>query len=160
MAITDFGNYLSCKQVLDETKIAYAQRYIDFQSSTDIGQTANPLYVKFVAHGAFTKGLKIELAMANKADFTDAVAVNALEVVQTDLKKGWYNFIKVPAIGKKFRYLSVKYTPTGAVTESTDKHEPICPSEPVLREDKEIEKAISAFISTVDDFDTTYHINV
>ena len=160
MAITDRGNFISCKQILDEDKISFGQQYVDYQASIDIGQTVVPMFVKFIAHGAFTKGLKIELAMANKADFTDAVAVNALEVVQTDLKKGWYSFIKVPAIGKKFRYLSVKYTPTGAVTESTDKHEPICPSEPVLREDKEIAKAISAFISTVDDFDTTYHINV
>lgn len=160
MAITDRGNFISCKQILDEEKISFGQQYVDYQASIDIGQTVIPMFVKFIAHGVFTKGLKIELAMANKPDFTDAVAVNGVDVAQTDLKAGWSTFLKIPATGKKYRYLCAKYTPTGASAENTGKVEPICPSSPTLNKTGEIQKAISAFVCTVDDFDTIYPINI
>ena len=159
MAITDYGNFLSCKQVLDEEKISYATKYIDFMASNDIGQTALPLFVKIICHGAFTKALKIDLMMANKKDFTDAVSVSSLDVAQSALTRGWNSFISIPATGKKFRYLSLKYTPTGATVENTAKAGSMCPSEPVLYEDKEIQKALSAFVVTVNDFNTIYPIN-
>lgn len=157
MAIVDHFDILSDKQVIDGN--CYSDQAKDFGAEMDIGQTAVPQYIKLIADGTHTSALTVQLIGANKADFTDAfVVATTVQIPSADLVAGWHTYLPVPAIGKKYRYLCLKYIPTGGSDSETEKPEDgnYCPPTPVLGEATEVPNGITAFFTTVNDFHTEY----
>lgn len=157
MALIDVYTLFSDKQVIG-TKNVYSQKAWDLQAEIDFGQSNMNHYICVQVMGAFTNGLTIQLIKANKADFSDAQVLQASpQYTAGQLKPGFRHFFTVTPTGEKYRYLCLKYLPTGATDNDDTEHEDtMCPPTPVLGGEDAPANSVTAWHQDVADFPTKY----
>lgn len=156
MARIDEYTILSDRQVVE--KIAYSDRAWDLGAEMDVGQSNIPHRICVLIEGTFDKGLTIQLVMANKADFSDAVVAQSSKAFEAaDLTAGKKFFFTLTPSGEKYRYVALKYLPTGVSDNDNDaKPEDPCPPEPVLNPSEAPANSVSAWHTTIADYGTWY----
>lgn len=156
MACIDNYSILSDRQVV--TEIAYSDRAWDLVTANDFGQSNIPHRICVLVEGAMTKGMTFQVVVANKADFTDAQVLMASKAfLQSELVAGFRHYFTVTPAGIKYRYLALKYLPTGVDTESDDeKPQYPCPPRPVLDDTAAPANSVSAWHCTIADYETYY----
>lgn len=156
MARIDELSIFSDRQVVD--KITYSQRAISLTSEIDFGAAPINHFIKVLVEGTFSVGMTIDLMGAKSEDFSDAEVITSTRpLAASELVAGFRTYILVPPIGKKYKYICLKYRPEGSSDENdTEFDDNVCPTDPVLKPSTVEANTISAFYTTVADFDTTY----
>lgn len=117
MAILDSFDIFADKQIVNDT--CYSANGKDLGAPVDWGQTALSKYVELIFHGAFTHPLTVEVIGANEPNGSDQFTVcSTPEIPITELVKGAKKFLQIPPVGKKYRYVKLKFKPTGGSSGS------------------------------------------
>lgn len=112
MALLDSLDILSDKQVINNT--CYSAYSRDLKVPMDWGQTETPRYIQLLAHGTHSHPLTVQVVGSNNQSHSDEFVIcQTPEIPVAELKAGFKSFITLPPIGKKYRFLALKYLPTG-----------------------------------------------
>lgn len=149
MAFIDALDILSDKQTIDGTVYSTKMKQIS-QAPCDWGHGGIPRWIAIVSHGNYTLGdtLEIQLQGCTKEDLSDAIVINTTGAIKAaDIVEGWNTYLDVPAIGKKYQYIFLKYI-SSAGNDSNVTHDPTtCPTDPVLGEIDAIDDTFTAFVT-------------
>lgn len=118
MAIIDSFDIFADKQIVNDTCYS-AIPPKDLGAPMDWGQTVIQKYIELVFHGAFTHPLTVQLIGFNNKNASDQFVICATpEIPITELIKGSKKFLQIPPIGKKYRFVILKFMPTGGSSGS------------------------------------------
>lgn len=113
MAIIDAFDIFADKQIVNDTCYA-ATPAKDLGAPMDWGQTVIAKYVELLFHGAFTHPLTVQLIGYNNPNGSDQFVVcSTPELPIAELVKGAKHYLQIPPIGKKYRFVTLKFLPTG-----------------------------------------------
>lgn len=112
MALIDSLDILSDKQVVNNT--CYSRYCKKFKAPSDWGQTEMQRYIEILCHGTHAHPLTVQVVGSNNDSHSDEFVIcQTTEIPVAKLKAGYKFFIPIPPIGQKYRYLALKYLPTG-----------------------------------------------
>ena len=149
MAFIDALDILSDKQTIDGTVYSTKMKPIG-NAPCDWGHGGEPRWIAVVSHGNYTLGatLEIQVQGCTKEDLTDAFVINTTGAIPAaDIVEGWNTYISIPSVGKKYKYIFLKYI-SALGTDSKVTHDPTtCPTDPVLGEIEAVDDTFTAFIT-------------
>lgn len=149
MAFIDELDVLSDKQTIDGTSYSTKMKQIG-QAPCDWGHGGVPRWIAVVSHGNYTLGatLEIQLQGCTKDDLTDAIVINTTgPIKKADIVEGWGTYIDVPAIGKKYKYIFLKYIDANGTESNVTHEDEFCPTEPVLGFPDAQENTFTAYVT-------------
>ena len=110
MALVDYQTIFCDGQVITGT--TYSDRAIDFQSLADYGK-GKPWSVHCLVQGTHTYDLRVQVVGSQANNFSDVVVVGDSGVIdKAKLVQGYDFYIDVNAVGKKYRFLALRFIPT------------------------------------------------
>ena len=157
MARIDSLTILSDKQTIAGTE--YSTKMIDVRAANDFGHGGLPQYVAIIAHGNYDLGatLEIQLQGCTEDDLSDAFIINTTGPLKAaDLVEKWCTYLAIPPVGKKYKYMFLKYISDAGDSSSTHEDE-LCPTEPVLEVPDSQPNTFTAFLTlSIDSHMLTY----
>ena len=110
MALVDYQTIFCDGQVISAT--TYSDRSVDLQSLADYGK-GKPWSVHCLIQGTHTYDLRVQVVGSTSPNFSDIVVVGDSGVIEkAKLVQGYDFFVDVGAVGKKYRYLALRFIPT------------------------------------------------
>lgn len=160
MAIFDQNDILADRLVV-ATKVRKAQKAKDFNGVTDFGM-GQPIYVACYCQGDFTHDLRVQaLASTDGVTYTTVVADSGVRPKE-ELTFGKSFSFAIPATGRKYRFLTLRFIPSTDGVEGTEEDTEIgdiaqwgAPNK-VGETVAPIENAIRAQLETVQALDPEY----
>ena len=117
MALIDSLDILSDKQIVNNT--CYSRYCKKFKAPSDWGQTEMQRYIEILCHGTHAHPLTVQVVGSNNDSHSDEFVIcQTTEIPVAKLKAGYKFFIPIPPIGQKYRFLALKYLPTGGSNPS------------------------------------------
>lgn len=157
MAFIDALDVLSDRQTIDGTSYSTKMKQIG-NAPCDWGHGGLPRYIAIISHGNYTLGdtLEIQLQGCIEEDLSDAIVINTTGAIKAaDIVEGWGTYLDVPAIGKKYKYIFLKYiSPQGDSNLTHD--DALCPTLPVLGLPDAQEDTFTAFVTLAISSHLTY----
>lgn len=157
MAFIDALDVLSDRQTIDGTSYSTKMKQIG-NAPCDWGHGGLPRYIAIISHGNYTLGdtLEIQLQGCTKEDLSDPIIINTTGAIKAaDIVEGWGTYLDVPAIGKKYKYIFLKYiSPQGDSNLTHD--DTLCPTLPVLGLPDAQEDTFTAFVTLAISSHLTY----
>lgn len=110
MALVDYQTIFCDGQVISAT--TYSDRSVDLQSLADYGK-GKPWSVHCLIQGTHTYDLRVQVVGSTSPNFSDIVVVGDSGVIaKAKLVQGYDFYVDVGAVGKKYRYLALRFIPT------------------------------------------------
>lgn len=110
MALVDYQTIFCDGQVITAT--TFSDRAIDLQSLADYGK-GKPWSVHCLIQGTHTNDLRVQVVGSTSQNFNNVVVVGDSGVIEkAKLVQGYDFFIDVQAVGKKYRFLALRFIPT------------------------------------------------
>lgn len=158
MAFIDALDVLSDRQTIDGTTYSTKMKQVG-NAPCDWGHGGLRRWIAILAHGNYTLGatLEIQLQGCTKEDLTDAVIINTTGPIQAaDIVEGWGTYLDVPAIGKKYKYIFLKYISALGTDSNVTHDDALCPTLPVLGFPEAQEDTFTAFVTLAISSHLTY----
>lgn len=160
MAIFDHNDILADRLVVT-TKVRKAQKAKDFNGVTDFGM-GQPIYVACYCQGNFTHDLRVQAIASNDGVTWTIVVADSGVYPKAELTFGKSFSFAIPATGRKYRFLTVRFIPSTNGVDVTDEDTDIgevhhwgAPNK-VGETIAPIENAIRAQLETVQALDPVY----
>lgn len=118
MALVDYQTIFCDGQVITATTLS--DRAVDLQSLADYGK-GKTWSVHCLIQGTHTYDLRVQVVGSTSPNFSDIVVVGDSGVIdKAKLVQGYDFFVDVGAVGKKYRFLALRFIPTieGAETNT------------------------------------------
>ena len=118
MALVDYQTIFCDGQVISATTLS--DRAVDLQALADYGK-GKPWSVHCLIQGTHTYDLRVQVVGSTSPNFSDIVVVGDSGVIdKAKLVQGYDFFVDVGAVGKKYRFLALRFIPTieGAETNT------------------------------------------
>lgn len=110
MALVDYQTIFCDGQVITAT--TYSDRSVDLQSLADYGK-GKPWSVHCLIQGTHSNDLRVQVVGSTSPNFSDIVVVGDSGVIaKAKLVQGYDFYVDVGAVGKKYRYLALRFIPT------------------------------------------------
>lgn len=121
MALVDYQTIFCDGQVITAT--TYSDRSVDLQSLADYGK-GKPWSVHCLIQGTHSNDLRVQVVGSTSPNFSDIVVVGDSGVIEkAKLVQGYDFYVDVGAVGKKYRYLALRFIPTIETTETVEGEE-------------------------------------